>query len=420
MRKVKLYLKDEIIEGYLVKEDSKHSVIKLSNGYNIGILKDKIDKIENIIETDSEETEKSKSKIEQRSDLPKVLILHTGGTIASKVDYKTGAVEAQFDPNELLSLFPEMKNTARIESRLLRNMMSGNIRFAHYNIIAKAIAEEIERDKHLKGIVITHGTDTMHYSSAALSFALENINIPIVLVGSQRSSDRGSSDSAMNIISAVAFIANTTLFGVYICMHENSSDNSCYILNGINARKMHSSTRDAFRPINIPPIARINYSTKEIEYISEVKSNNVKEGKLLLKLFDEKLRIGIIVSHPNMFSEELLAYKNFNGVVLEGTGLGHFPVIHNDDETIENHRILDAIKTLCNHMPVVVSTQTIFGRVNLNVYSYGREMLNVGVIGDQSMMTPETSFIKLAWLLSNKLDPRVYFMKNFRGEVIGD
>ncbi|HIH31887.1 TPA: Glu-tRNA(Gln) amidotransferase subunit GatD [Candidatus Woesearchaeota archaeon] len=412
MHQIKLHLRHEVIEGILVNEDDKHYTVKLDSGYNIGILKNKVERIEK--QSYDQTKDISKPNHVQDHSLPKILILHTGGTIASKVDYKTGAVNASFEPHELIEMFPEIKDLANIESRLFRNMWSDDMRFEHYNIIAKEIEKESGK---YKGIIITHGTDTMHYTSAALSFIFENLPLPVVIVGSQRSSDRGSSDSATNLISAVSFIANTSLNGVFICMHENISDDSCIILNGLNARKMHSSRRDAFQQINKQPIARINFFTKQIEYISEYPGSALNgKGKMTLHLFDDRLKIGIVISHPNMYHEELLSYKNFDGLILEGTGLGHMPITEIDDNTKEHNKIKEAIAELCKKMPVVMATQTISGVVNMNVYSPGRELQDLGVIGNQSSLCPETSFIKLAWLLSQKLDVKEEFMKDFRGE----
>jgi glutamyl-tRNA(Gln) amidotransferase subunit D len=407
MKYVALSLKDETIEGLLVKEDDKHVVIKLKSGYNIGISRRRI--------IDMKEFEQ---KIVSKEDgLPKVLILHTGGTIASKVDYQTGAVTPRFSPEELTSMFPEIRDLAHIESRLLRNMASDDMRFAHYNLMAKEIKKELESDKNLKGIIITQGTDTIHYTSAALSFIFENLPIPVVITGAQRSSDRGSTDAAMNLISAVAFIANTSLKGVFICFHENISDDNCIILNGLNAKKFHSSRRDAFKPINIPPIARINYLTKDIDYISEYPQSALNsEGTLKLHLFDEDLKIAIIVSHPNMSASEFEPYKDFDGIILEGTGLCHFPINEIDEYTKEHTNIKNILESLAKKIPIVMTLQTVYGTVNMNVYSPGRALLEMGIIGNYSSLCTETSFVKLAWLLSQKLDPKEYFMKDLRGE----
>jgi glutamyl-tRNA(Gln) amidotransferase subunit D len=428
MKHVKISLDNEHIEGILVNEDEKHVVLKLASGYNIGLQKSRILKIEDIHShkelAKEQESEKVHKEIPGKShdgNLPKILILHTGGTIASKVDYETGAVIARFNPEELISMFPEIKDIAKIESKMFRNMWSDDMRFSHYNLIAGEIEHELHNDGSLAGIIVTQGTDTLHYTSSALSFILEHLPIPIVVVGAQRSSDRGSSDAAMNLISAVAFIANTSLKGVFICMHESMNDDSCAILNGINARKMHSSRRDAFKSINSGPIARVDYLTKSIDYISEYPSSSLNSpGELKSHLLDENLKIGLVVSHPQMFAEELEFYldKKFDGLILEGTGLGHFPINEIDEYTKEHTKIRNAIEKLCKKMPVVMSLQTINGSVNMNVYSPGREMIAMGVLGNYSNLTPETSFIKLAYLLSQKLDPHEYFMKDLRGEFL--
>ena len=416
MKHVKLTLENEHLEGILVKEDDKHLVLKLSSGYNIGIKKNKVLKMEDVHSHEElvkeQHSEKIHEKISHGEGLPKVLILHTGGTIASKVDYTTGAVTPRFTPEDLTAMFPEIKDLAKIESRLFRNIWSDDIRLAHYNLIAKEIEKELHEHKDLKGIIITQGTDTIHYTGAALSFIFEHLPLPIVIVGSQRSSDRGSSDAAMNLISAVAFIANTSLKGVFICMHDSMNDDVCSILNGINARKMHSSRRDAFKQINGTAVARVDYPREYPE------SSLNSAGQLKIHPFNENLKIGICVSHPNMFAEELDSYKNhnFDGLILEGTGLGHFPITADDEYTKENEKIRETISSLCVKIPVVMSQQTIYGAVNMNVYSPGREMIKMGVIGNYSTLTPETSFIKLAWLLSQKLDPKEYFMKDLRGE----
>jgi len=415
MEYVKVHLTDEVLEGILIKEDEKHLTLKLDSGYNIGISKHRISKIEKISEVEHQNNEKR--LVKQNSGLPKVSILHTGGTIASKVDYKTGAVTAKFEPSELIEMFPELRELAHIESELVSNMMSDDMRFMHYNILANAIAENIKKHSP-KGIIITQGTDTLHYTAAALSFIFEHLNVPVVIVGSQRSSDRGSSDSAINLISAVSFIVNTTLSGVFICMHEDMSDNTCTILNGLNARKMHSSRRDAFQSINKRPVARVNFFTKEIDYISEY-PNTVLNSKGHLKIIPFKdLKIGFVISHPNMHHEELDLFidKKFDGLILEGTGLGHMPISVMDDHTKEHEKIKKSITELCKNMPVVMTPQTISGIVNMNVYSPGRELQEIGVIGNQSTLSPETAFIKLAWLLSQGLDVKEEFMKDFRGE----
>ncbi len=422
MKHVRLHLAHEVLEGLLVNEDESHLVLKLASGYNIGVKRHTVTRIEEIAEHASKVHESKPRQEHQDSLLPKILILHTGGTIASKVDYETGAVTPRFSPEELLQLFPELKDVAHIESRLLSNMASDDMRFAHFNIMAQAIASALERDKTLKGIIITQGTDTIHYTSAALGFIFEHLPIPVVIVGSQRSSDRGSTDAAMNIISAVAFIANTSLKGVFICMHESMNDDACIILSGFNAKKMHSSRRDAFKSINSSPIARVNYATKDVEYLAEYPESVLNSlGKLMVKLFDENLQIGIIVSHPNMYAAEIESFlKGFDGVILEGTGLCHFPINEIDEFTKEHTKIRHALTDLAKKIPVIMTLQTVAGSVNMNVYRPGRALEEMGIIANHSSLITETAFIKLAWLISQKLDPQEYFMKDLRGEFAGN
>ncbi|MBI4918532.1 Glu-tRNA(Gln) amidotransferase subunit GatD [archaeon] len=397
-------------EGVLMPEEENFLVLKLDTGYNISINK-KQAKIK-VLEARKEPQEKP-LKTEQKKGLPTISILHTGGTIASKVDYETGAVYNKFTPEEMLRMFPELQNMANISSRLLSNMSSDDMRFSHYNIMAKAVDEEIK--KGVKGVIITHGTDTMHYTGAALSFALENCPIPVLLVGAQRSSDRGSSDAASNLISAVTFIANTKYTGVALCMHEHSDDNHCVILPGTKCRKMHSSRRDAFQAINTTPIAKINYDSKQITLL---KGPSKTEGKFSLQLFDEKLKVGLLKVHTNMFVEEFKAFEKFDGLVIEGTGLGHAPINEIDKLTKEHEKIFEVIKKLSKNMPVVMTTQTIYGIVDMNVYTPGRRLLEIGVLGNYCDMTPETAFIKLAWLLSNHpKQVKELFGQNLRGEI---
>ncbi len=397
-------------EGILMPSDGKITIIKLSSGYNMAFKNAKI----NLIKKKEEVKKEKHGTIKKNPKLKNISILHCGGTVASKVDYKTGGVTAQFAPDELLQLFPEIKDIANIESKLIAQMMSENMRFTHYNLIAKAIEEEIK--KGVDGIIVTHGTDTLHYTSAALAFMLENLPIPVLLVGSQRSSDRGSSDAAMNLISAISFITNSDFGDVAICMHAGTNDDDCLVLSATKTRKMHTSRRDAFRPINIKPYARINYTTKEITYLN----NNFKKRsntKLKVMPFKEDLKIGLFKSHTNLYAEELDVYKNFDGLVVEGTGLGQLPNSVVDNSTEESGKIIEKIEELTKKIPVVMTSQCVYGRIDMNVYSEGRINMGAGIIGNNLDMTPETAFIKLAWLLSNKLDVKEYFPKNLRGEI---
>jgi len=410
--------KDKEVNGILmpVPETEEDIVIlKLESGYNIGIDKKNIKTIK-LVKTAEKKKEK-KAEIKSNKKLPTISILHTGGTIASKVDYKTGGVIAGFSASEMLELFPELEKIANIKSRKIASMQSEMMRFVHYNLMAKEIEKEVE--KGVDGIIITHGTDTMHYSSAALAFILEDLPVPVILVGSQRSSDRGSTDAAINLISACYFIANFDFADVAICMHENMSDDSCLILPALKTRKMHTSRRDAFRAINSMPFARVSFNENNISFM--IKDYNKKsDKKLKLSLFNEKIRVGLIKTHTNMFTEEFLTYKNFDGLVIEGTGLGHLPNEEIDEYTKENKKIFNSLKDMIKKgLIAVMSSQTIYGRIQMNVYTPMRELQEIGVLGHLSDMTAETTFIKLAWLLSNykKEEVKELITKNLKGEI---
>jgi glutamyl-tRNA(Gln) amidotransferase subunit D len=409
--RIKVTTSDKEYVGTVMPLESKELVIKLENGYNVGIEKSKIKKIE-IIEEYKEKKEKTEGMILAKKELPLISILHTGGTIASKVDYRTGGVVARFTPEDIVHLFPELKEIANIESRLISNMFSEDLRFVHLNVIAEAVVKEIKRGA--KGVVITHGTDTMHYSSAGLSFILENCPIPVILVGSQRSSDRPSSDSAINLICAFEFIKQTEFKGVAICMHENMEDKTCLILPACKTRKMHASRRDAFRPINTTAIARVDAETRKVEMLQSIKQIS---GEFSVKP-DMEEKVALIKVHPNMTPDQFSFYKGYKGLIIEGTGLGQAPVGVPNEYCKVHAKILKAIAELVESGTVVaMTTQTIYGTVQMHVYSNAIDLVNAGVV--EAKMLPETAFMKLAWLLKNapKKEIKELMLKDLRGEI---
>ena len=410
---VEVTTKDKTFSGIYIESNKKDVVtIKLSSGYNIGVNKKEVKKIKLVKKNKKEKTVKV---LNVNKGLKKISILHTGGTVASTVDYKTGAVSPRFDPEEIINMFPELNEIATINSRLIGNIWSQDIRFVHFNILAREIKKEIESGA--KGIIITHGTDFLHYTSAALSFALKNLPVPVLLVGSQRSSDRGSSDAGMNLINAVYFAVNSEMCDVGICMHNNMNDDYCAILPGLKTRKMHTSRRDAFKTINTKPWALVDYRKGEIKYVD--KSFNKKvNGKLELNLFNEKLKIGLLKSTINMDAKQFLFFKNYDGLVIEASGIGNLPTSVLDRYTKDHKKIFNALKILTKKTVVVLAAQTIFGRLNMNVYSNQREMQEIGVLGHLNDMTPETTFVKLSWLLSNyKKDAKDLLFENLKGEI---
>src|SRR3989338_2063085 len=265
--RVKVIASDEIREGILMpNEETDSVVIKIDNGYNIGIDRKRVKEIK-VVEKYKAKEEAAKKEAKKDFKKPSITILHTGGTIASKVNYEVGGVIAKFSPEELMEMFQELNKIANFDSKLIEQMFSEDMRFEHYKKIASAVKKEIQ--KNVDGVIITHGTDTLGYSAAALAFMLENVNIPILLVGAQRSSDRGSSDAAINLICAAEFIAKSDFSGVAICMHEKMDDKISAIMPPCKTRKLHSSRRDAFKVVNDAVIAKVDYETKKIDFVGK-------------------------------------------------------------------------------------------------------------------------------------------------------
>jgi glutamyl-tRNA(Gln) amidotransferase subunit D len=321
---------------------------------------------------------------EQNQKLPRVAILSTGGTIASRVDYRTGAVRPALTASDLYSVVPELASIARIDAEILFSLFSENINPKHWTEMAKAVARQI--DEGTEGIVIAHGTDTLGYTAAALSFALQSLPVPVVLVGSQRSADRPSSDAAANLIAAVTAAAKAPFAEVTVAFHETPSDTAISIYGGTKVRKCHTSRRDTFKPVNTTQMARVQ--DNQITMLTESYNKRNARNKLILKPeFDEK--VALLKFHPGMNSKILDFYvdKAYRGVILEGTGLGH--VSRNLSEAIANAVEQDVV--------VAMASQCIWGRVNMNVYDTGRDLLALGVVSLEDMLA-ETALVKLMWI----------------------
>ena len=399
---------DEIIEGTVMPNVSDNLVLKLKSGYNIGISQDRIKQIKATSKHRS--SEKKRHHVLEKDPKKKTIsILHTGGTIASKVDYETGAVFTKFSPEELIALIPELQNIANIDSRLIAQMWSEDMRFEEFKKIAKAIEEEVK--KKVDGIIITHGTDTLGYSAAALAFMCESLPIPVIFVAAQRSSDRGSTDGPMNLICATQFIASTEFVGVGICMHETQDDSVCVILPPTKTRKMHTSRRDAFNAINDTPIARIHYQTKEIEFLKDFEKKSSKNPIFKIELGE---KVALLKMFPNISKRQIDFFKTYNGVVIEGFGLGQAAI--NPPDNIDKMKSIQ--KLIKNGTIVVMTSQCISGRTHPHVYSTAVKLKEAGVIYVEDML-PETAFIKLAWLLGNysKEEAKHLMTQNLRGEI---
>lgn len=358
-------------------------VLKLDSGYNIGVRVEP-DAIIEVLEKPVR-TETEAETVPFKKGLKILTLIGTGGTIASRIDYRTGRVEPAMSGDEILDLVPEIRDIANVNARPLFSMHSDNMNAEHWKEIAKAVAEELNNGAD--GVLISHGTDTLGYTAAALSFMLGNLSKPVVLVGAQRSSDRPSTDATSNLIAGARFCVNGNTAGVFVAMHETVGDDSFVIHSGTRVRKMHSSRRDAFRSMNVSPVARIDMNGK-IEHLSAGKpvsdekvhaNTGMEENCVLLHCFPGM--------KPEVFEDVIMKSK---GVVLAGTGLGHIT-----EEMIPLIR-----KATDADIPVVMTTQCLEGTVNLNVYSTGRNLVEAGVIPAGDML-PETAFVKLMWLLAN-------------------
>ena len=401
--RVRLTWKGRTLEGILTPGTDTMR-LKLDSGYNIGLDADQVSDIEVL----AEPQERAPAPA-PRKDRAGILIIHTGGTIASKVDYASGAVYPSFSSEDLIASYPELEEFAPISTIELSNIVSEDVRFSHMNAIARTIHEHRD-DPAIEGFIVTHGTDTMHYTAAALTFILGGLTKPVILVGAQRSSDRPSSDARLNLLSA-AFALRTAPPVVSVCMHESIHDERCALILGVSARKMHSSRRDAFASINRPPIGIIDFANRSIE----LEPLELPEAQPRFEPLDESLRIGILVSRPNLFASDVASYAAYDGLVIEGSGFGHLPASADADP--ENGRILEEIRTIAARIPTVMTRRTISGVTNLNIYTPGRKLREAGVLGHGTDCTPETAYIKLAWLLSHhKEDVAARFEANVAGE----
>ncbi|MGB9815129.1 MAG: Glu-tRNA(Gln) amidotransferase subunit GatD [Thermoplasmata archaeon] len=369
-------------------------ILKLDNGYNIGIKVDDETDIKIISKGLSKKTER-KSRINENG-IP-ISVLGTGGTIASYIDYSTGAVKPAVSQEELLLAIPEIEENYRIKSRTIFSILSENMKVKNWKVIAEEAFKDLDDSR---GIIIPHGTDTMAYTASALAFMIQNLPSPIILVGAQRSSDRPSSDAYLNLIYSLKLV-ETDLGEVVISMHGSTSDTFVQVHRGVRARKMHTSRRDAFRSINEKPIAIIE---NEVRFISSYRK---RSGPPVLRTgMDEK--VALLYYYPNMDPEILLDIgSRMHGIIIAGTGLGH---VSND--------LIPVIRDLVSRGVFVgVTSQCLYGSVNLNVYSTGREMIIAGAVPLKDML-PEVAYVKLMWVLENYPgEERDKMLQNLVGEI---
>jgi len=399
-----------VYEGVLMPRtelgDPNHLVIKLDSGYNLGV---RISKGVKVIRVEKGKIPKlglPPLEIKRDPEKPDITIVGTGGTVACRVDYRTGAVYPAFTAKELYSAVPELTDLANIKTVAVANVFSENMTPQLWVKVGRAIAREI--NDGADGVVVAHGTDTMGYTAAALSLMLKDLFRPVVLVGSQRSSDRPSSDAALNLINAVTVAARSDIAEVCVVMHGATDDDFCLIHRGTRVRKCHTSRRDTFQTINDIPIGMVRDG--RVTLFRQDYNRAKSKGKVRL---DGKFetRVALVKVFPNIQPDviDALVKAGYKGIVLEGTGLGHAPEF-----------LYGGIKRAVGRgIPIVMTSQCIWGRVDMKVYSTGRDLLQLGVIPGEDML-PETAYVKLMWLLGKTSDLdelKKLMLTNYVGEI---
>ncbi|ELY74734.1 Glu-tRNA(Gln) amidotransferase subunit GatD [Natrinema pallidum] len=399
---------DRTYEGVLLPSSTDDQlVVKLEGGYNVGVDRDGADVevlAEDVYRIDGTDAaggdeDDASSEIEFDEDLPTISLISTGGTIASTVDYRTGAVTAQFDAEDVLRAVPDLAGRANYRGRVVANILSENMEPPIWRDLADAVHEEIAAGAD--GVVVMHGTDTMQYSASALSFMLET-PVPIVFTGSQRSADRPSSDNVMNAVSAVE-AAKSDCAEVLVCMHATESDDICALHRGTRVRKNHTSRRDAFETVGAEPLGEVDYETETVSFRRDYR----RRGDTDLEISpDLESDVELLKFTPGMEPAFLDVVDGSEGLIIEGTGLGH---VHTDlvphiEELIEDGTT------------VVMTSQCLEGRVCDRVYDTGRDLLEAGVV-EAGDTLPGTAKVKLMWALANSENVAEAMGTSLAGEI---
>lgn len=394
----------------LIGGDPGSIVIKLDNGYNIGVRWSPQIKIRRISGGRPLEVFPGVS-LQPRPGLPEISVVSTGGTIGSRVDYETGGVKWLMKPGQVFFMAPELQEMVSVRSVTVPFLVgSENMSAFHWKEMARSLAKEL--NSGVSGAVVTHGTDTMHYSSAAVSFMLRNLSKPVVFTGAQRSTDRGSSDASMNLLCAAIVAGKSPIAEVCLVMHGSMEDIHCLIHRGTRVRKMHTSRRDAFRSINELPIGKV-WPDGRIQIDGRHAERSDSEVQLDA-VFEEK--VALLKFYPGMEPEiiDFLVDRGCRGILIEVTALGHVAT----DESQRN-LLPHLARAIEEGVVLAAASQTLYGRTDPWVYSEGRKVQDIGVIycGD---MLPETAYVKLGWVLGHDPDPeqaRKMMLASYAGEI---
>lgn len=396
-----------VVSGTLVPRylygDGEHIVLKLRSGYNVGLVLSGLTKA-TVMTKGDKPSFSPPAPPKPAEGFPRVLILGTGGTIASRIDYRTGAVHPAVTSAELHSLVPELSEVARVEPEIMFDIFSENITPLHWSRLARRVSRAVREG--FDGVVVTHGTDTLGYTSAALSFALLGVPIPVVLVGAQRSPDRPSSDAPMNLVAAVSVAGTADFAGVYVAMHMGESDDKIALHRGTRVRKGHTSRRDAFVSVGVP-LAAV-WGRSGMEHVSEGLPS--RGGPFKPRVRFER-RVALVKFYPSMPAGMIRAVRRMGarGIVVEGTGLGHV-----------SREVVQELGAFVKRGGLACMTsQCTEGRVDLNVYDTGRDLIHAGVLPLEDMLA-ETALVKAMWVLgtgASGVKARGLMASNLAGET---
>ncbi|MFW9868230.1 MAG: asparaginase [Candidatus Thorarchaeota archaeon] len=307
----------------------------------------------------------------------------TGGTISSVYDSGTQALRPGLTVEELLDRLPKGMGNVEVIQRELYQLDSANAQPHHWQTLASTIKEISEEIADLTGIVVTHGTDTMTYSAAAVSFMVQDFGKPIVFTGAQIPASIPWSDGPRNLLDAIRVAA----FG--------DLGETCIVFNGeihraTRAKKVRVNSYDAFDSMDPSPIGIL--SRDIVLYVGRKKRDHS-----LIPRFDTRFddRVFLLKVFPGMPPQTLarIVDMGFHGIIVEGYGSGNIPT----DENALTGGILQAIDQNCF---VVISSQCAFGQADLSIYEVGRAAMEVGAMSAYDM-TPEAALVKLSWVLGH-------------------
>lgn len=385
-------------------------VIKLASGYNVGVEVDEIAGVEKAGGGEGRpgggegrpEGRPGGGKEAGAAGLPRILLLSTGGTIASRIDYRTGAVTPAVTAGELSASVPELGRIARVEPRILFSEYSENIEPVHWRRIASELdsaAGDGGEGGRYAGAIVAHGTDTMQYTASYVSFALRGYPLPVAFVGSQRSSDRPSSDAALNLIAAARLIASgRAKRGVYVVMHMDGGDSAAACHLATRVRKCHTSRRDAFRTIGAAPAFVVRHDRGGEVEAPEGAGAGEAPDYFGGAQYEPEIVAGegavLVKCHPGYDPAALghmIEAGRCRAVIFEGTGLGHV-----------GRPLYPTVKRAAERgIFMGMTSQCVEGRVRMTVYESGRDLLAMGIVplGD---MLAETALAKAVWALGRE------------------